>query len=136
MVAITVILAAVIGTFVLGLSDQADSTPTTAFDTTYEAGSPSGDTGLYQGSSGSADDGVDGGDLTLTHSSGQPIDGRQLTLVDDDGGTVEAWSAGKRVGAGDATTTTVAADDEVRLVWESDDGATTDTLAVWTGPDA
>jgi flagellin-like protein len=136
MVAITVILAAVIGTFVLGLSDQADSTPTTAFDTTYEAGSPSGDTGLYQGSSGSADNGVDGGELTVTHTSGQPIDGGQLTLVDDDGGTVEAWSAGERVGAGSATTTTVAADDEVRLVWESDDGSTTDTLAVWTGPDA
>jgi len=137
MVAITVILAAVIGTFVLGLSDQADSAaPTATFDTTYEAGSPSGDTGLYQGSSGSADDGVDGGDLTLTHSSGQSIDGGQLSLVDGDGGAVEAWSAGETVSAGSATTTTVASDDEVRLVWESDDGSTTDTLATWTGPDA
>jgi flagellin-like protein len=137
MVAVTVILAAVVGTFAFSLSDQAGSTaPTATFDTTYEAGSPSGDTGLYQGSSGSADDGADGGELTLTHSSGQSIDGGQLTLVDDDGGTVETWSAGETVRAGSATTATVAADDEVRLVWESDDGSTTATLAAWTGPDA
>jgi len=137
MVAITVVLAAVVGTFVLSLGEQADSAvPAATFDTAFESGSPSGDTGLYQGSSGSADDGLDGGELTVTHTSGQQIDGGQLRLTDDDGGSVEAWSAGQSVDAGSSTTTTVATDDEVRLIWNSDDGSTTSTLAIWTGPDA
>jgi FlaG/FlaF family flagellin (archaellin) len=40
MVAITVILAAVIGTFVLGLGENVESAPQASFDFSYEDGTP------------------------------------------------------------------------------------------------
>jgi len=134
MVAITVILAAVIGTFVLGLSDNAAPTPTASFDTTWDSSASPSNTELYQGGSGNADDGVAGGELTVTHTSGETIEGSQLSVKDDDDGSIKPFSG--EVGAGDSATFAAGADDTVRVVWKSADGTTTDTLADWEGPEA
>ena len=135
MVAITVILAAVIGTFVLGLTDSAASnTPTASFDVSWDSSASPSNTELYQGGSGNADDGVTGGELTVGHTSGDTIEASQLSVTDDDGGTIEPFSGD--VTAGDSVTFAAGADDTVRVVWESDDGETTDTLAEWEGPEA
>jgi len=66
MVAITVILAAVIGTFVLGLGDQVQST------------TPQASFGFDQGT-----EEIDGGDftsVTVTHETGDTIDAADLSL--------------------------------------------------------
>jgi flagellin-like protein len=71
MVAITVILAAVIGTFVLGLGDQvSDSSPTASF--TFE-------TTTYSPSGGAADYNA----VEITHDGGDQIDGSNLNVLVD-----------------------------------------------------
>ena len=63
MVAITVILAAVIASFVLGLGDSQDTAPTASFDFEYvEGGAPNGDA------------------IQITKSSGDDIDGANLYI--------------------------------------------------------
>jgi len=142
MVAITVILAAVIGTFVLGLGDTAQTkSPAASFDTDYS----------------SADS-----ELTLTHESGDAIDAERLKLT---GGDVAAGSNVDHFGdaddmnademsSGDSITIKGASDwsnrdnhywwdggsrnsdgATVRIVWTSQDGETSATLKEWTGPD-
>jgi len=105
MVAITVILAAVIGTFVLGLGDQLqDTTPTASF-------------GFDQGSLSATD--ADGESRTLTtvsitHESGDTIsesniritiDGNPAVTYDDSANTAgEPWSSSGEISAGSTTT--------------------------------
>jgi flagellin-like protein len=87
MVAITVILAAVIGTFVLGLGDQVqDTAPQASFTFDYEEdAAPSGD------------------NLTVTHDGGDTIDGDNLNVtvsgaVEAGGGTDPIFGQGGGVG--------------------------------------
>ncbi|WP_135826266.1 type IV pilin [Halorussus ruber] len=120
MVAITVILAAVIGTFVLGLGNEVQQTaPQSSFSFDY-----------------------DGSDLTITHDGGDTIKSNVLYIrgsvdetgkwqsVSDDGGTGYDVSAGDtvKVGAGDS--------DTARVVWESSNGDNSATLSEWEGPNA
>jgi len=134
MVAITVILSAIIGTFVLGLSDQVQPTsPQASFTFDWDGDASPSNTELYQG--GSDDSGVNGGELIVTHNVGDTTDGARLSLVDDDGGTAEPWPAGD-VSAGDSATVAAGSDDVVRVVWTSEDGEESATLASWDGPDA
>jgi len=134
MVAITVVLAAIIGTFVLGLGDQVQPTsPQASFTFDWDGDASPSNTELYQG--GSDDSSVSGGELTVTHTSGQTVDGARLSVKDDDGGSASPWSSGD-VGAGDAVTVAAGADDTVRVVWTSTDGESTATLREWTAPDA
>jgi len=161
MVAITVILAAVIGTFVLGLGDQvSDSAPQASF-------------GFEQGTSTVA--GNDYNSVKITHDGGDQIDGSNLNILVD--GT-EAYTqssdqvagtfsgdvtAGTSITIVATTSTTVAdgdpyddndgddrlevgdgaggvkADDvdlqsnqEVRVVWSSSSGGDTATLGKFT----
>ena len=166
MVAITVILAAVIGTFVLGLGDQVQSTSpqaSFAFDFT--------------------DNGAGTGDvLTVTHDGGDAIPAAQLSfsatgMTADDGGsdsyavTVnggnDTWAqigsagdvtAGSSINIGNgafnqSSGTQLAVDADgadgetqkeelvldgasVRIVWSSETGENSATLGTWTGPDA
>ena len=81
MVAITVILAAVIGSFVLGLAPSADSAPSVQLTVTNDDG--------------------DDGTVLLSHDGGPTIDTTEFTLLID--GTVEnssmtrrSFSAGER----------------------------------------
>ncbi|MBC9987616.1 type IV pilin [Haloferax sp. AS1] len=122
MVAITVILAAVIGTFVLGLGDQVgDTAPQASFTFDY-----------------------DGTELTITHESGAQIDGDLVTIAGDINVTVDGeankWSAlgsdtisaGESVVVQDTDEDGFANGDTVRVVWTSESGSNSATLQTYT----
>lgn len=118
MVAITVILAAVIGAFVLGLGDQVQETaPNANFDADWEF-----------------DDG-DPVEVTITHSSGETLDPDEITVfVDGDDTGIDQFDQ-TEISAGDSTTVTSVdeQDDEVTIIWES--GGQSSTLATFEVPD-
>jgi len=124
MVAITVILAAVIASFVLGLGDQNNPGPTVEFEIDY--------------------DGSGGGPIDITHGEGDEIEesnlfirGEELANTgnwqtqfsgEDDGGTVKAGH-----------TATVSANNDqwvVNVAWDDPDSGTTKTLSKDRGPNA
>jgi flagellin-like protein len=127
MVAITVILAAVIGTFVLGLGDQVQST------------SPNAQFTFDEESSG----------LTITQDGGQPVDLNNMNVSGDssiDTGSAsdaecqhhdwgnQTWSddGDGELNAGDSCTiysSDLSSPEEIRITWESDDGSNSATLA-------
>ncbi|ADE01922.1 type IV pilin [Haloferax volcanii] len=121
MVAITVILAAVIGTFVLGLGDQVgDTAPQASFSFDYDGAQ----------------------EITITHESGDSIASDELSVVIPSGLTADTVS--KKTGsddsmnAGDTIVVELAAGDEledgdqVRLVWTSESGSNSATLQTYT----
>jgi len=131
MVAITVILAAVIATFVLGLGEQiSDTGPTISFDFDYDEGSGSPAA------------------LTITHNNGQTVEAGNLYLRgSSESNGVGSWNdvtdldangygATSEINAGSSITINVESDDTVRVVWESDSGGQSKTLESWRGPDA
>ncbi|MFP4626005.1 MAG: type IV pilin [Natronomonas sp.] len=112
MVAITVILAAVIGSFVIGLGDQVQETaPNAQFTFDYN-----------------------GSNVEITHDGGEDIDMSEsdLTVVGPDG--EEEWPGGDvTVTAGNSTDPITVSDlgeegDKIRVVWEGGEG-TSATLA-------
>ncbi|WP_276247915.1 type IV pilin N-terminal domain-containing protein [Haladaptatus sp. YSMS36] len=125
MVAITVILAAVIGTFVLGLGDQVgNSAPQASFSFDYNGA----DT------------------LVVTHESGDKIAASKLMVKS--GSTSESWAtidgsasfvtAGNSITLNAANTnwgTDIGGGDTVRLVYDDGSGDTS-TLQKWSGPQA
>jgi len=124
MVAITVILAAVIAAFVLGLGDSGTETPQASFDFDYDGS-------------------VDGNNtaLTITVESGDTIDGSQLS-VEGDG--LDGISDTNIFGDGDVTagsSDTINADElntaggTVNVVWESSSGDDSSILASFDVPD-
>lgn len=129
MVAITVILAAVIGTFVLGLGDQVqDTAPNANFAFDYDAGNNS---------------------LDIAHEGGDGVAVPQLDTVADDGGVDTSSCSGDSWGSLGANDTVSAGDtcvvlegtgsldtSTVRVVWESEGGEQSSTIARWSGPDA
>ncbi|WP_411966290.1 type IV pilin [Haloferax sp. YSMS24] len=137
MVAITVILAAVIGTFVLGLGDQVSETaPQASFSFEYTNGSP--DT------------------LEVTHESGDSIGATELSLVSSEeysnsstltnvstGFTFDQFDGvGSDINAGTTITAySKASGDDIgdqtfRVVWTSESGSSSATLQKWSGPRA
>jgi flagellin-like protein len=130
MVAITVILAAVIATFVLGLGDQVSNTaPQASFSFDWDGSS--GDTS--------------GSNLTITHNGGDTleVDNVNITGTDDVGNTIDAgwngddtYSAVSEVTAGDRTVVKVGPAGEVDVVWATSEGDSSATLGTWEGPDA
>lgn len=147
MVAITVILAAVIGTFVLGLGDTANTRI------------PQAD---YQADYSSSDE-----TLTFAHENGETIDQARLTLVSDgaafcaepgnasscaSGDSVTSltldgsadgsdWVSGDQMSAGKQATIVAEdgqtlSDSEVRVIYEDASGETSGTLRRWSGPSA
>lgn len=116
MVAITVILAAVIGTFVLGLGENLQQTsPNANFDFDYTAGN---------------DDQV-----VVTHTSGDSIDASSDTLkVVDESGNEESFTG--TVNAGESVTFTFSGDsgETIRVIWESQNGENSATLAESESP--
>ena len=118
MVAITVILAAVIGTFVLGLGNQLQtSSPSASFSFSYDGSQ---------------------GNLTITHNGGDGVPADQLFVVgsDDDGSWNDIDASIERVSAGTSVTVGVQSDSTIRVVWESSGGERSSTLGRWSGPDA
>ncbi|WP_276258761.1 type IV pilin N-terminal domain-containing protein [Haloglomus litoreum] len=135
MVAITVILAAVIGTFVLGLGDELSATsPQATFTFDFEeASSPTTDCSIASATSGA------NGKLTVTHDGGETIPATQLSVTAGGTKTVLTscgFGSGSDVSSGSTFTTEVNSADTVRVVWESSNGGDTATLGKWTGPDA
>ena len=142
MVAITVILAAVIGTFVLGLGDQVQSTsPQASFNFEFT-------------DAGGTDDQV-----LITHDGGDSISSDQITIVSsenfddpDDASPADTGSATWTALNGGTTTDVSAGSSEaingssaagnelngatVRVTWASGSGDSTATLGKWDGPDA
>jgi flagellin-like protein len=128
MVAITVILAAVIGTFVLGLGDQVQQTsPTAQFSFDYDSGNNL---------------------LDVTHDGGDGITASQLTVVGDIDASVtnsdahtsgDAWSAdgynpSSTITAGDSITLGIdstVSNPEVSVIWNAEGGDRSSTLAEW-----
>jgi flagellin-like protein len=139
MVAITVILAAVIGTFVLGLGDQVQSTaPQASFSFDYESGDS--DNADDWGNAKTAQDGA----LTITHDGGDSIPAEELTVI---GSSAKSpanlgapsgapYSVGTDIGAGDGATIRVANTDTIRVTWTSSSGDSSATLGEWDGPNA
>lgn len=137
MVAITVILAAVIASFVLGLGDSAaQSTPQASFSFDYD-GSVSATSGSFSSDLSSDSD---NGQLYISHDGGDTIDGTLLTLNDgsEDGPTSDTFAdAGvSEVSAGSQVNIGVDADDEIDVIYQDPSGDSSSTLATWSGPDA
>jgi flagellin-like protein len=129
MVAITVILAAVIGAFVLNLGQGlGDSAPQASFDFDYEApesGPPH--------------------NVTISHASGDSIPAEQLNAsvsgtisFNYTQGNFSGEYAGESVGAGDSVTYELDSDtwdgQTVRVVWTSENGESSATLSQSTAP--
>jgi flagellin-like protein len=133
MVAITVILAAVIGTFVLGLGDEvSNSSPSATLTFDFDSTASTANCGAVDQSGEGA--------LTITHDGGDTIEADSLTVTGASDGPY-AFSCGSLAPSSDVSAGTsleVAAlnGDTVRVVWESSSGSDTATLAKWTGPEA
>jgi len=128
MVAITVILAAVIASFVLGLGDQAgDAAPQASWSYSYD------DSASFS-SSGLGSDGL----LTISHDGGDTVDMTQVTIKDDNGDSANPRTAGSDnmesafpsddADAGDEGSVGVDDDSTIRIVWENPDDDSTSTL--------
>jgi flagellin-like protein len=118
MVAITVILAAVIGTFVLGLGNQVSESAPQAqftFDQTGEAG-------------------TSGALVNITHDGGDAIDSADLTVkIAGSDATMNAAFSGS-VSAGSQASVDVSGDspgDELRVVWGSSSSDETATIGAY-----
>ncbi|AFK20141.1 type IV pilin [Haloferax mediterranei ATCC 33500] len=153
MVAITVILAAVIGTFVLGLGQQTGTAPQASFDFDYTNNSANSDAS------------ADGDVLEITHETGDKIPAARLSVVIDgakdgegNGASLDSgepsipdpMSAGKTITVDDDSFSGLAtgsgengagadvnlASATASVVWESDSGENSATLQKWSGPEA
>ena len=137
MVAITVILAAVIASLVLGIGDQAGNVaPQASFSSDYDASE---------------------GNVTITHDSGDAIVTTELYFRGsnfwkaENNGFNQTWAgyvgdgnasySGKSDGqsavvAGDQAEFSADSNYELRVVWESSEGDSSDTLLQEDGPQA
>ena len=112
------ILAAVVGSFVLGLGESTAVYPQASFNWDY-----------------------DGESVTITHQSGDTIDGSNLYVRGTTGtGSIDkTWAeyGVDEVIAGTSVTVQNVTDSfDLDLVWVSDDGDASATLSVFVGPDA
>ncbi|WP_372480587.1 type IV pilin [Halomicrobium sp. HM KBTZ05] len=130
MVAITVILAAVIASFVLGLGDQTNTTPTASFSFDYDSDAPS---------------------VKITHDGGDPIQADELYIRGTGGSgggsdIDESWSnkasvpTSSMVTAGNAVTYDSEigsnGDWDLSVVYVSNEGDSSASLSSDSGPDA
>lgn len=132
MVAITVILAAVVGGFVLGLPSEAETTvPQASFEFDYDPSVGSSGSDLWVGE-------TDGGELTITHSGGDTLQANEIRIKDDDGdGPITGSSLGtSEIKAGNSGTVLIGSDDTVQVIYSPENGDTSATIATFEGPDA
>jgi flagellin-like protein len=132
MVAITVILAAVIATFVLGLGDQVSNTaPQASFSFDFEEGGTSGEdiNGTSPGTT---------GDLAVTHEGGDTIDTSGISIIANPGDSADGSTvfSGSSVSAGSSALVNVDTEATVRVTYSDSNGGSSATLGTWEGPDA
>ncbi|QZA89038.1 type IV pilin N-terminal domain-containing protein [Salinarchaeum sp. IM2453] len=136
MVAITIILAAVIGAFVLGFGTDTETPPNTAWDSSQDPVSI-GDDGLESDDDlnvtftlETTDRTIDGSNLNVVLTGDGEVDGDDIDLND------ETYSAGSSIVVGTADnvdvditdTEGINPDDQIRIVWEGDDTSSTLTI--------
>jgi flagellin-like protein len=157
MVAITVILAAVIGTFVLGLGDQVQSSaPNANFQFEYNADVGGGTTnGFEDPSAGSPTLNED--EIEVSHNGGQDVERSNLELqvgsiavndfttsnngIDSGDNWPSTLETGSTVTIGDNSdfdgsggADNFAAGDDVRVIWNSPSGDSSNTIGSSTVP--
>jgi len=140
MVAITVILAAVIGTFVLGLGDQVqENAPQASFTFDYDT-AVDGTADANVGCISLTDNGSPkNGGLKITHDGGDKIDGSLLDVKSRESGSSAEFQGDcgqSEVAAGDQIEVGIDSDDVARVVWTAESGGNSATLGKFTGPDA
>jgi flagellin-like protein len=116
MVAVTVILAAVIGAFVFGLGGQQQQAPQAMFDFDFNEG-----------------------EVTISHDSGDALTRANIDVVIDgsavgesalsSAGSDNRYTAGEGIYSGSVET-----GDEIRVIWRSPSSDTTTTLSTITVP--
>ncbi|WP_338728128.1 type IV pilin N-terminal domain-containing protein [Haladaptatus sp. DJG-WS-42] len=135
MVAITVILAAVIGTFVLNLGDQVgDSAPQAKFDFDYTEESAASDSLVITHESG---DKIKGANLNVKVTGATDLEETESTWDGTLGGDTDV-TAGASVDLADLDTSGSDSDlsgATVRLIYDDGSGDTA-TIQTWDGPDA
>ena len=113
MVAITVILAAVIGAFVLGLGDQASNTaPQASFSFDFS----------------------DDETVNVTHTGGDTIQNSSLTLNNEDGDEAFFGDGDDQVSTGDRASVSYSDGETIRVIWNNPAGGSSNTLAERTAP--
>ena len=142
MVAITVILAAVIGTFVLGLGDQVQSTaPQASFNFDYQNNTGANSDVLQVTHDGG--DAIPSSELNASVSGATDDSGSSVTFgqgsdgdLFDSGGDVTAGTTDS-IDGGDVSAANLKLDEaSVRVVWASQSGENSATLGQWDGPEA
>lgn len=135
MVAITVVLGAVIGTFTLGLGDQVGETaPQTRLTFDYDESAASADCPSGATLGGSA------GELTIRHGGGDRLPTADVAVTGSDVANANvAFDDGctglpAEVTASASFSTAAEDDDEVRVVWSNGDQSA--VVGTWTGPAA
>jgi flagellin-like protein len=122
MVAITVILAAVIGTFVLGLGDQvSENAPQASFSFDFTSDN-----------------------VTITHEGGDSLEKANINVTGSDSGNMQAVNDGfsDPITAGDSAlyssdgdaTGGITAGETIRVIWTNPAGGSTNTIARATAP--
>ena len=135
MVAITVILAAVIASFVLGLGDQAQqTTPQASFSFDYDSSMNS--TEDFDGDLSDNDD----GQLTITHDGGDTIEAGRIDITDGtntaDMESAFSDNADSEISAGTSAVALIDNTDSIRVVYNSESGDSSSTLAMYDAPEA
>ena len=118
MVAITVILAAVIGTFVLGLGDQvSENAPQASLSFDYDTGS---------------------NNVNVTHEGGASLEASTLELVGSSSGSINDTTTSTTFTAGDQVYSEEDYNDgeTLRVTWTNPSGGSTNTIAQSTSPEA
>ena len=112
MVAITVILAAVIGSFVLGLGNSVQQTaPNANFQFDFDSGT-----------------------VTATHTGGDTIPAEETLQLTVDGSVENSSSSAFSAGSSFSGPYTEGDGDTVRVIWSSQNNETSQTLAQETAP--
>jgi len=144
MVAITVILAAVIATFVLGLGDQvSDTAPQASFSFDYDGddGNPGNNDDFGTATSSGDGDGL----LTIRHAGGTSIEAQRMGItgsspagssVNWDEDPSNGYASSSEISAGDSIDIAINSDDTIQITWTNEEGTSSATLREYTAPDA
>ena len=114
MVAITVILAAVIGAFVLGLGDQvSNNAPQASFSYDFDQSNSN---------------------VTVTHTGGDDIANSSVYVTNGTDGVEVDFNESDTVSTGSSVELEYSPDDTIRVVWENPAGGSSNVLAERDAP--